>query len=441
MKITRRDLLRSTSIAGSGLAANALLGRRASAGEMITSPLPQDSAQGAHALPPAFANLKPLGDRVKPIRVEEFQGRIAQAQKLMSDEKPRFEAIFVTPGTTLGYFVGFRWGLSERIVALLLPRAGDPLIICPGFEEARLREQLRWPIEVRVWQEDESPYELAAKWLAERGIRTGRIGVEETARYVFFDGLRRAAPALEYTSADPITVGCRARKSDHEIELMRLACGATFDVYKATFASLREGMKQSEVSSLVARGYRQMGLVGDAFVLFGPAAAFPHGTHDDRALREGDGVLVDDGTTVEGYQSDVTRTGVLGKPSEKLQRAFEIVRKAQDAALAAAIAGHECGSVDDAARKAIVDGGFGPGYKYFSHRLGHGIGLDGHEWPYLVHGNRTILKAGMTFSNEPGIYVPGDYGMRCEDDMVIAESGAAHLLTPGFQPSLENPIA
>lgn len=441
MNITRRDLFKTASIAGSSLAANTWLARSASAREIAAASLPQDRAQAAHDVPPAFASLRPLGDRVKPIRVEEFQARIAMAQKLMTDAAPRFEAIYITPGTTLGYFIGFRWGLSERIVALLIPRTGDPMIICPGFEEARLRENLRWPIEVRVWQEDESPYGLAAKWLAERRIKSGQIGIEETANYVFFDGLRRAAPSLECVSADEITHGCRARKSDHEIELMRLACQATFDVYKATFASLREGIKQSEVSELVARGYRRMGLRGDAFVLFGPAAAFPHGTHDDRALREGDGVLIDDGTTVEGYQSDVTRTGVFGKPSQKLQRAFEIVRGAQDAALAAAMAGHECGSVDDAARKVVVDAGFGPGYKYFGHRLGHGIGLDGHEWPYLVRGNRTILKPGMTFSNEPGIYVPGEYGVRCEDDMVIAESGAAHLLTPGFQPSLETPIA
>ena len=435
MKITRRDWFKTASMAGGGIAAGAMLGGDAFAR------MPQDEQAGHSSLPPAYASLKPLGDRVKPIRVEEFQARIAQAQKLMADQKPGFDAIYITPGTSLGYFVGFRWGLSERIVALLIPRTGDPLLICPGFEEARLRENLRWPIEVRVWQEDESPYKLAATWLAERGIRTGRVGVEETTKFAFSDGLHHAAPALEYASADPITVGCRAIKSDHEIELMRLACEATFAVYKATFASLREGMKQSEVSALVARGYRQMGLVGNAFVLFGPAAAFPHGTHDDRELHEGDGVLMDDGTTVEGYQSDVTRTGVFGKPSEKLQRAFEIIRKTQDAALAAAVAGHECGSVDDAARKVVVDAGFGPGYKYFGHRLGHGMGLDGHEWPYLVHGNTTIMKPRMTFSNEPGIYVPGDYGLRCEDDMVIAESGAAHLLTPGFQPSLEMPIA
>jgi len=184
-----------------------------------------------------------------------------------------------------------------------------------------------------------------------------------------------------------------------------------------------------------------MGLRGDASVTFGSSSALPHGSREEQVLREGMGVMIDDGTSVEGYQSDVTRMGVLGKPPDKLQRAFEIVRSAQDAALAAAITGHECGSVDDAARKVITDAGFGPGYKYFSHRLGHGIGMDGHESPYLVHGNRTILKPGMTFSNEPGIYVAGDYGMRCEDDMVIAESGEAHLLTRGFQPSLEIPVA
>lgn len=401
----------------------------------------QDTGCGNATLPPAFDGLKPLGDRVRPITVDEYKGRIERAQKLMTDAAPRFEALYITPGTTLRYFAGFRWGISERILALLVPRAGEPLVICPSFEERRVRENLRWPIEVRVWQEDESPYELAARWFAERGIRSGRVGVDDSTNFVFYDGLRKAASSLDCTSGNEVIHGCRARKSEHELELMRLACEATFAVYKATFASLREGMKQSEVSELVARGYRKMGLGDDAFVLFGPAAAFPHGTHEDRTLREGDGVLVDDGTTIDGYQSDVTRTGVFGKPSDKLKRAFETVRKAQDAALAAAVAGWECGSVDDAARKVVVDAGFGPGYKYFGHRLGHGIGLDGHEWPYLVRGNRTILQSGMTFSDEPGIYVPGEYGLRCEDDMVIMESGEARLLTPGFQPSLENPIA
>jgi Xaa-Pro aminopeptidase len=434
MRISRRELFKTASIIAGGTAAGMFFG--ASGADRV--PEAQDSQA---PLPAAFNKLQPLGDRVKPISAGEFQGRIARAQRLMSGASPRFDALYVTPGTSLAYFTGIRWGLSERIVALLLAREGEPVIVCPGFEEGRLRENLRWPVEVRVWQEDESPYALAAKWISERGIRAGRVGVEETTRYAFFDGLRGAAPGLEYASADAVTIGCRAQKSAHELELMRLACEATFDVYRATFASLRDGMSQRSVGEMIARGYEKMGLSGYSIVLFGPAAALPHGTREEQSLHEGAGVLIDGGTTVEGYQSDVTRTSVLGKPSEKLARAFEIVRQAQDAALAAAVAGRECGSVDDAARKVVTDAGFGSGYKYFTHRLGHGIGLDEHEWPYLVRGNRTIMKGGMTFSNEPGIYVPGEYGLRCEDDIVISESGAAKLLTPGFAPSLEMPIA
>jgi Xaa-Pro dipeptidase len=434
VKLSRRDVFKEASFA----LGSVVVGTTFRSEALGQRPTEQAAEQ---PLPPAFASLKPFGDRVKPIRADELQGRIAHAQQLMTDAKPRFEALYVTPSTTLVYYTSIHWWPSERILALLIPRQGDPLLVSPAFEEGRLREQMRWPIEIRVWQEDESPYAIVEKWFAERGIRTGQIGIEETTRYVFFDGLRHAATSLDYLSGDPITVGCRAQKSEHELELMRLACSATFDVYKATFASLREGMTQHEVADLVVRGYAQMDLRGEASVFFGLSSALPHGSREEQILREGVGVMIDDGTTVEGYQSDVTRMGVLGKPPEKLQHAFETVRNAQNAALAAAVAGRECGSVDDAARKVITEAGFGPGYKYFSHRLGHGIGMDEHEWPYLVRGSRTILKPGMTFSNEPGIYVVGDYGLRCEDDMVISESGAAQLLTRGFQPSLETPIA
>jgi Xaa-Pro dipeptidase len=433
VKISRRDVFKRAWLALGGVT----VGTATSTAALGQRPTEQAAEQ---PLPAAFASLQPLGDRVRPIRAEELQGRVAHAQHLMSDAKPRFEALYVTPSTTLAYYTGIHWWPSERILALLIPRQGNPLLVSPAFEEGRLREQMRWPIEIRVWQEDESPYAIVEKWFAERGIRIGQIGIEETTRYVFFDGLRQAATSLDYVSGDLITVGCRAQKSEHELELMRLACSATFDVYKATFASLREGMTQREVADLVVRGYAQMGLRGEASVFFGPSSALPHGSREEQILREGVGVMIDDGTSVEGYQSDVTRMGVLGKPPEKLQHAFETVRNAQNAALATAVAGHECGSVDDAARKVITEAGFGPGYKFFSHRLGHGIGMDGHEWPYLVRGNRTILKLGMTFSNEPGIYVVGDSGVRCEDDMVISESGAAQLLTRGLQPSLETPI-
>lgn len=442
MKLSRRELLKVASAVSAGAVVSVGTADALRVAAAEAAHRGQDSrSQEPRALPPAFGQVQPLGDRVKPIRVDEYQGRIAKAQQAMSARGTGAEALYVTPGTSLAYFTGIRWGLSERIVALLVPRKGDPLLVCPAFEEGRLREQLQWPIEIRVWQEDESPYALAAAWLGERGIRTGRIGVEETTRFVFYDGLRAAAPHCECVSGDPITHACRARKSEHELELMRIACMATFDVYRATFASLKEGMTQADVSSMVSRGFRKIGLGGYGLVLFGPSAALPHGTREEQTLREGEGVLLDGGCSVEGYESDVTRMAVLGKPTEKLRHAFEVVRHAQDAALAAAVAGHESGSVDDAARKVITDAGFGPGYKYFTHRLGHGIGMDGHEWPYLVKGSRTTLEPGMTFSNEPGIYVVGDYGLRCEDDMVITESGAAQLLTAGFQPSLETPIS
>ncbi|MGB2643870.1 MAG: Xaa-Pro peptidase family protein [Candidatus Acidiferrum sp.] len=387
-----------------------------------------------------FSSLKPLGDRVKPITVEEFRGRMAHAQELMKNLKPGFDALFFAPGTSLYYFTGIHWGLSERLAGMVLPREGKPVLVCPGFEEGRFREQLHFPMEVRVWQEDESPTQIAANALADQGVRTGRLGVEETVYWTYSDHFRAAAPGFEYVSADPVTIGCRGTKTAHELELMRLACEATFDVYKCVFAAVREGMSQNDIAHLVEAGFAKMGLRGGALVLLGPSAALPHGTLHPQTLKEGNVVLIDGGCGVEGYASDVTRMTVLGKPSDKIARAYELTRKAQDAALDAARAGRLSGTVDDAARAVIVDAGYGPGYKYFTHRLGHGIGLDGHEHPYLVKGSKTNLQPNMTFSNEPGIYVPGEFGMRCEDDMVIMADGPAQLLTPNFAVSLEKPM-
>jgi Xaa-Pro dipeptidase len=365
---------------------------------------------------------------------------VTHAQRLLAEQKPELNALFVAPGTSLYYFTGVHWWPSERLLGLLIPQKGEPLVVCPAFEEARFREQLRIPAEVRIWQEDESPTKLAASALADQGLRTGRIGVEEATIFTFYDHLRQAAPGLEFASADPVTIACRGIKSPHELELMRLACEATCDVYRAVFASLKEAMSQNDVSELVEAGYTKMGLRGEALVLFGAAAALPHGTLKPQTLGEGDVVLIDDGCKVEGYSSDVTRTGVFGKPSEKIQRTFEIVRNAQDAALDGARKSKLSGTVDDAARGVITSAGYGPDYKFFAHRLGHGIGLDGHEHPYLVRGSKTKLTPGMTFSNEPGVYIPGEFGIRCEDLMVVAEQGPAQLLTPGFQVSLEKPL-
>lgn len=403
------------------------------------------------SLPPTFSALKPLGNRIRPITPDEFHQRIELAQRFMADAPPapsgapsqaaKYDALFFAPGTSLYYFTGIRWGLSERLVGLVIPRVGNPILVVPAFEEGRLREKLHLPIEVRIWQEDQSPTKIASSALADQNIRTGRMGIEETVGFTFFDHLRNAAAGFEYASADPVTIACRAHKSAHELELMRLACDATFDVFRATFASLKEGMSQDDIVHLVEAGFARMNLHGGALVLLGASAALPHGTLQPQKLKEGDVVLIDGGCGVDGYASDVTRTSVYGKPTEKIARAFELVRKSQDAALDAARAGRLSGTVDDAARAVIVNGGYGPDYKFFTHRLGHGIGLDGHEHPYLVRGSKTILEPGMTFSNEPGIYIPGEFGLRCEDDMVIAADSPAQLLTRGFAPSLEKPFA
>jgi Xaa-Pro dipeptidase len=391
-------------------------------------------------LPPAFDELNPLGPRVKPIASEEYRARIDRAQALLSKRDPKLDALFVATGTALYYFTGVRWWASERLLGLLIPSRGEPLVVCPGFEEGRFREQLRFPAEVRVWQEDESPTKLAASALADRGMRTGRMGVEESAMFTFYDHLRQAANGFEFVSGDPVTIACRGVKSTHEIELMRLACEATCDVFRAVFASLKAGMSQTDIGSLVENGFAKIGLRGDALTLIGASAGLPHGSIKPQTLREGDVVLIDGGCKVEGYSSDVTRTGIFGKPSEKIQRTYEIVRKAQNAALDAARKGRLSGSVDDAARNVITSAGYGPDYKFFTHRLGHGIGLDGHEHPYLVRNSKTLLVPGMTFSNEPGVYIPGEFGLRCEDLMTVVDDEPAQLLTPGFQTSLEKPL-
>jgi Xaa-Pro dipeptidase len=330
---------------------------------------------------------------------------------------------------------------------MVLPAKGAAFYVCPAFEEGRAREQLGNSPEaespdVRTWQEDESPYQHVAQGLKERGMATGRVGIEETVRFVFADGVAKAAPQVTLTSATVVTAGCRSIKSEHETALLRLACQVTLAAYDAVYHSLREGLTQQQVRDLIAAAYEQLGFPGEASVQVGEYTALPHGSATPQVIHEGSIVMVDDGCTVEGYQSDITRTFVLGKAPEKVRHkmntVFDIVHQAQAAALAAARPGVECGVVDAAARKVITGAGYGPDYKYFTHRLGHGMGMDGHEWPYLVRGNTTKLQPHMTTSNEPGIYIPGEFGIRLEDDMHITENGA-ELFTPQ-SPSLEDPF-
>ncbi len=354
------------------------------------------------------------------------------------------DAIVLMEGTSLRYFAGIRWWGGERLFALVLPAKGNAFYVCPAFEEGRAREQIanapdgQQP-DVRTWQEDDSPYQRLAQGLRERGIATGKIGLDETVRFVFAEGIAKAASQATIASATPVTAGCRMIKSPHEIALMRLASQLTLAAYEATYHAIKDGMSQPELEELVKKAHEQLGFNGGADVQVGEFSAFPHGSVTPQVVHEGTIILMDGGCTVEGYQSDITRTFVLGKASDKMKSVFEIVHRAQSAALAAAKPEAECGSVDAAARKVVTDGGYGPDYKYFTHRLGHGLGMDGHEWPYLVRGNPIKLQPNITTSNEPGIYIRGEFGIRLEDDMQVTENGA-ELFTPQ-SPSLEAPFA
>jgi Xaa-Pro aminopeptidase len=433
---SRRRFLKTGLKTGSVATAAAVLPSLAHANDY-------DANENDKPLPPAIAALQTLRADAHPITVDERASRQDKGRRLMAENN--LSAILLAPGTSLRYFTGIRWDGGERLFAMVLPAKGEAFYVAPAFEEGRAREQISQSPsgsnpspDVRVWQEDESPYARVAQGLADRGIASGTMGIEETMKFVFSDNLRKAAASATFTSATPVTAGCRRIKSAHEIELMRLASKVTLTAYQAVHGALKVGMTHYDVANLVEAAHRQLGFEGDALVLFDQFSAFPHGSVTPQVIREGTIILIDGGCTVEGYESDITRMFVIGKPSDKMKQVFEIVHRAQSAALAAARPGVEAGSVDAAARKVITDAGYGPDYKYFTHRLGHGIGMDGHEWPYLVRGNSTLLQADMTFSDEPGIYIRGEFGVRLEDDMHITDGGSELFTLQS--PSLEDPF-
>jgi len=425
--------------------------RRHFLGSIVLGTAATALAQGSaeeKPLPPPIAALKSMRDQVRPITSDERRARIEKARRLMSGAK--IGALVLTPGTSLLYFTNIRWSGGERLFACVIPASGEPFFVCPAFEEDRAREQIaRGPFgggraDVRTWQEDESPYELLARGLADRKAGTGAVGIEETAKFVWSSGIAEAARHARIVSGTPITAGCRMIKDAHELELMQIANNATLAVYEAVYRALQPGMTQNQASEMIDQAYRRVGFRGGASVQTGEFTALPHGSTEPQVIREGTIVMVDDGCTVDGYQSDITRTFVLGKASDKAKRVFDIVKEAQSAALKAARPGAALDSIDAAARNVIAAAGFGPGFKYFTHRVGHGIGMDGHEWPYLVKNNMfgwtksLAARAGMTFSDEPGIYIRGEFGVRLEDDMMITADGAK-LFTPQ-SPSLEHPF-
>ena len=428
MRFTRRDFIQSAGIATTvALAPSSVL-------------VAQDEAP-PRTLPAPIAKLKSRRAEATPITVAERQLRFDKARQLMAENK--IDAIMLTGGTSLIYFTNIRWFMSERLFALVLPVKGAPFYVCPAFEEDRAREQIAGGPggtnpELRLWHEDESPYQRIAEGLKDRGLSAGTLGMEETVRYVFSEALGKAAPAVRIVSGTPVVAGCRMIKSQHELQLMKLANEVTLAAYEAAYLSTKEGMTQHDFGGLVQAAHTQQGFQGSASIQIGENSALPHGSAKPQVIREGTILLMDGGCTAEGYESDISRTVVLGKPTDKMKKVFEIVHQAQSAALAAAKPGVQCQAVDAAARKVITDAGYGPDYKHFTHRVGHGIGMDGHEWPYLVRGNTLPLAPNMTFSDEPGIYIRGEFGVRLEDDMHITENGA-ELFTPQ-SPSLEEPF-
>jgi Xaa-Pro dipeptidase len=431
--LTRRRFLATSATAAPALALSSTLqGQRPSSAAMEVK------------LPAPVLALTNRSREAVPISAAEREGRVAKARELLAQNK--MAALTITGGTSLQYFLGIGSGQSERLFSWTLPAKGDPFIVCPTFEQGRVHESLQSSpngaaTKVHTWNEDEDPYALVAKSLKAATTSAGPLALDERVQFVFADRLREAVAPRGVVSGIPVVAGCRSIKSAAELALMQLANDITLSVYKAVYESCSPGMTNRQFTGLIDTAYARCGVRGEASCQVAAFSAQPHGSPTAQTIREGEMVLIDDGCFVEGYQSDMSRSFVYGKPTDRQRKVFDVVHAAQSAALAAARPGIEMQAVDAAARKVITDAGFGPDYKHFTHRVGHGIGMDMHEWYYLVRGNTRKLEAGMTFSDEPGIYLADDpepFGVRLEDDMHITADGAK--LFTSQSPSLEHPF-
>ena len=386
----------------------------------------------------AATELGPLPGSAVPIGRDEYLTRIARAQTLM--QRHGLSALLVEPGASMTYFSGVQWWRSERLTGLVLPRDGDPCIVTLHFEEPSVRESLKIPAEVRVWNEHDDPLATVAGFLRDRGL-AGPVGIEETVRFFAVDGLRQAMPGVEIRAGAPVVRGCRMIKSASELALMQRAADITIAAYRYAAPRIERGMNPGQIGALMNSATATLGGVpGFALILLGEASAYPHGSGQPQAVRDGEVVLMDCGCTVEGYQSDISRTFVFGEANAEQRRVWGHMHRGQRIAFNAARIGRPAGSVDDAVRGQYEAWGYGPDYRLpgLSHRTGHGIGMDGHEPVNLVRGETTLLAPGMCFSNEPGLYLPGKFGIRLEDCFYMTAEGPRYFSTP--PPSLDNPF-
>jgi Xaa-Pro dipeptidase len=385
---------------------------------------PPPKSAGPSSLPP-------------PITTAERMQRIAKAQQLM--RAAGLKALLVEAGASLVYFTGVQWWRSERLTAALIPAEGQPVLVTPMFEEPSVRESLGVAADVRVWNEHESPFALLADWLKAHGAANGPVGVEETTRFFAFEGLRKLG--VETRADSGVVRGCRMTKSPAELALMQAAADITIAAYRETGPQIARGMTPADIGKIMSAAMAKRGGTPEfTLVLLGEASAYPHGSGKPQEVRPGEIVLMDCGCSVEGYQSDISRTMVLGEANKHQREVWELVHRGQQIALETAKVGTPAGKVDDAVRGAYEKAGYGPGYKLpgTSHRTGHGIGLEVHEPVNFVHGETTPLAAGMCFSDEPGIYIPGSFGVRLEDCVQITASGAKWFSVP--PPSIDKPF-
>jgi Xaa-Pro dipeptidase len=376
-----------------------------------------------------------------PISSAERLERISKARSLMAASG--IGAIIIESGPSLDYFTGVQWWRSERLTAAVIPASGDPIIVTPFFEKPSVSESLSIPAEVRTWNEDEEPLKLVADFLRERGVAGNPVGFEETDRFFILDRLRKQLPALREVSANPVVRGCRMIKSAHELQLMQAANAIMLASLRYAAAHTKEGMAPAEIDALIAAAQKKLGGSYDGgLILIGESSAYTHGSHKPQSVKRGEVVLMDCTCSVHGYQADITRTYVFGAdPSAEQRKVWDQVHRGQQIAMQTAKVGVPAGAVDDAVRRAYESWGYGPGYKLpgLSHRTGHGIGMEVHEPVYLVHGETTPLAPGMCFSNEPGIYIPGKFGIRIEDCWHVTSERPKFFTTP--PPSIDRPFA